>query len=99
MGTWAHGNRGGRLQGNGRDQGSGTQARRTPGRPVWIDWHLSGPKPLCPLFLTSIRVAPNPSWGLLNRSRMMGCKPLPLPARMCNWVSPSPRTGLFRGCS
>jgi hypothetical protein len=50
MGTWEQGNRGGRLQGNGRDQGSGTQARRTPERPVWRDWHLDGPEPLCPLF-------------------------------------------------
>ena len=95
MGTWEHGNRGGRIQGNGRDQGSGTQARRTPERPVWRDWHLFGPKPLCPLFVC-IRAVPNPSWGLLNNSRVLGCKPLPLPARMCHWVSPCPRVGLFR---
>jgi hypothetical protein len=49
---------------------------------------LSGETGTCPVLshcapcLTSIRVAPNPSWGLLNRSRMMGCEPLPLPARM-----------------
>jgi hypothetical protein len=45
----SHGNTGtaewgGRLQGNGWDQGSETQARRTPKRPVWRDWHLFGPK-------------------------------------------------------
>jgi hypothetical protein len=95
-GTRAQG--GGRLQENGRDQGSGTHARRTPERHVWRDWHLSGPKPLCPLFVC-IRVAPNPSWGLLNSSRMLGCKPLPLPARVCHWVSPCPRMGLSRGGS
>jgi hypothetical protein len=42
---------------------------------------------------------PNPSWGLMNGSRMLGCKPLPLPARMCHWVLPCPRTRLFRGGS
>jgi hypothetical protein len=36
-------------------------------------------KPLCPLFVC-IRVVPSPSWGLLNKSRVLGCKPLPLPA-------------------
>jgi hypothetical protein len=83
MGTWE---RGGRLQGNGWDQGSGTQARRNPERPVWGDWHLFGPKPLCPLFVC-IRAVPNPSWGLLNNFRVLGCVYLYIIERHAKWVS------------
>jgi thiol-disulfide isomerase/thioredoxin len=46
MGTWEHGNGGGGSREMVWDQGSGTQARRTPEPPVWRDWHLFGPEPL-----------------------------------------------------
>jgi hypothetical protein len=101
MGTWEHGNGGGRrLQGDGRDQGSGTQARRTPERPVWRGWHLFGPKPLSSLFVC-IRVAPNSSRGLLNSFRVLGCKPFPFVAcpHVCaigRCVSPCPGVFLVR---
>jgi hypothetical protein len=90
-----HGNGGGgsREMVGTRGAGRKHEAGLLPnGLPVWRDWHLFGPKPLCPLFVC-IRAVPNPSWGLLNTSRVLGCKPLPLPARMYHWVSPCPRAG------
>jgi hypothetical protein len=80
MGTWEHGNTGTGGGGSREMAGIRGAGRKHEGLPNG----LSGETGTCPVLshcapcLTSIRVAPNPSWGLLNRSRMMGCKPLPL---------------------
>jgi hypothetical protein len=95
-GTWEHGNGGGGSREMVGTRGAGRKHEGLPNG-------LSGGTGTCsvlshcaPCLFVCIRAVPNPSWGLLNNSRVLGCKPLPLPARMCHWVSPCPRMWLFR---